>query len=334
MKKNKKKQELLEFQDALKYKKHSALVPISSTLTAKQIKAFDWLMYLSYQVLSRRQDIRVFQFPIAVFKKLLDCEYLINEKKKNKDTKALKEDILKPLQNYSIEYNILEKDRKKRWGVFSPLSWVDLKGALISWELPSILRNIVRILYPSIYTTIDLMVLKNLKYRSSIGIYNLLLDYKNFKGTPWISLNKYRKIVQSISIYEDTEDLSKLDHYNSLILSTTKEKVIEELYDKAGMVVFYNFKKEENYKKGRNRIEKVRIKFHWDKEKVKELRYLYGEERQEFLNSIFKFIDLRYGKIGETKKIVKEKEVKQIEYNEEEYTDDGMYFGNSLNYIK
>ena len=169
--------------------KPSATISISDTLTALQRKFYNALLYVAKNDLKQDSSKNIFQVPLATLKKFFDIE--------DKKNTYIKQEILK-LMSIIVEYNLLEKDREIEWTAFSILPYVyikehpDDKRKIVEFEIPTPVRKAM-LSSNGIYAKIDLIVIKGLKSKYSIILYELLKDYENVQ-IPILSIEKFREI--------------------------------------------------------------------------------------------------------------------------------------------
>lgn len=178
----------------IELKKHSALIQMKNSITATQRKMFNSLLYLSAQILYTQPDTQVFKLKISEIRRLSGLTEFTNRK-------YLKEQ-LKELQEISVEYNLLGKDKATKWLQFSLLSQVGLENGSEYAEVafpPAIHSNLKN---PEIYSLLNLGLMNNLSGKYSVALYELLQDYKKihrlridiiaFKNLLNVSLDKYK----------------------------------------------------------------------------------------------------------------------------------------------
>lgn len=178
----------------IELKKHSALIQMKNSITATQRKMFNSLLYLSAQILYSQPDTQIFKLKISEIRRLSGLTEFTNRK-------YLKEQ-LKELQEISVEYNLLGKDKATKWLQFSLLSQVGLENGSEFAEVafpPAIHSNLKN---PEIYSLLNLGLMNNLSGKYSVALYELLQDYKKihrlridivaFKNLLNVSLDKYK----------------------------------------------------------------------------------------------------------------------------------------------
>ena len=171
---NKKKKEI-------NFKKHSATIQMSNIINAQQRKIFNTLIYNSSKRI--KENYNEF-FTIEIN----ELERLSGYKSTNK--KRIKE-YIKELCNIKIEFNILNKDKKK-WIYLPLLSEINIiENKLYYLFPPSILKTIK---HPSIYAILDLIIIKGFSSKYSIALYEITKDYINAE-IPKMEINKFKKLM-------------------------------------------------------------------------------------------------------------------------------------------
>ena len=171
---NKKKKEI-------NFKKHSAIIQISNIINAQQRKIFNTLIYNSSK--------KINEFNNGYFTiEINNLEKLSGYKSTNK--KRIKE-YIKELCNIKVEFNILNKDKKK-WTYFSLLSEVNIIKKTLYYSFPpSIMRTIK---HPSIYAILDLIIIKGFNSKYSIALYEITKDYINAE-IPKMEIKKFKELM-------------------------------------------------------------------------------------------------------------------------------------------
>jgi cation transport regulator ChaC len=164
--------------------KHSALIQMSNRVTAIQRKSFNALLFFAKKQLSEESPIDYkFVVNANIILKIIGLG--------SKNYKYLKE-FLSELRNIDVKYNLLGKDKKHQWGEFSLLAGFDYKNGAITYSFPHQILD--ALINPDIYAYIDLVVIKGLKSKYAIALYELLRDYKNTQ-VPKMELEKFRELM-------------------------------------------------------------------------------------------------------------------------------------------
>ena len=169
-------------------KKHSSLVQISNLASLVQRKSMNALVCVAKDILKRNPEQRIFKCDLSLIKRLCGL--------RNNDNEGLKEG-LRALQNLNVEFNVMNKDKSKQWGIFSFLSYAHIdeagrgKTSYLTFEFPSIILDVVK--QPNMYVTLNLLVIRGLSSKHSIALYEFLKDYINL-GSLSCSIEDFRKL--------------------------------------------------------------------------------------------------------------------------------------------
>ncbi len=175
-------------------KKHSAAVQISNTITALQRKAFD---YMLKQAITQYKAIK--EGKIKIDSKFISKFYvpkkeLIKYLGLGENYTFLKEQLEK-LTTTSVKYNLLHKDKGYEWGAFNLLAGVSFteKEGHVVFSFPH--QIVDRIIEPRIYAILDLAVIKGLKSKYAIALYEFLMDYKDSPRIPKLSVDYFKELM-------------------------------------------------------------------------------------------------------------------------------------------
>lgn len=171
----------------IEIKKHSSLIQIDNrNISYYWKKIFNWIIYLVKKQLEYDPERQEFNITLAELKYITWIEQTNHQ---------LLKDCLISIQDTKIEYNLLGKDKEEIWkrmNLISELSYIvngrsskDIKGErwkvwYFTISLPPTIRD--SILYPSIFSKLNLFLLKNLTTKYSINLYEFLKDYER---KPW-----------------------------------------------------------------------------------------------------------------------------------------------------
>ncbi len=177
---------------AVVLQKPSGTVAISVEINAIQRKFYNALLYLAKQELRKNPDKVSFKIPLTKLKSVLD----ISERDKNN---AYYIEKVEELTGKKAKYNILGKD-KTIWGIFVLLASVEFtkderNGTIeVKFEVPEFVRRAM-IDPHGIYANINLVVIRGLKSKYSIILYELVKDYvKGESEIPEMSMDKFREL--------------------------------------------------------------------------------------------------------------------------------------------
>ncbi len=176
--------ELMKKKD-ITFPKHSALVEISnSRITAIQRKAFDGMIYLAREQLKTN--------PIK-YKYSISAKILMNMISIGEDNYTYLNKFLSELKNINIKYNILGKDKKSEWGEFSMLAGYSYKNGEITYSFPHQIQD--AIIDPDIYAWIDMVVIKGLKSKYAVALYEYIQDYVNVGHPITLALDRFKELM-------------------------------------------------------------------------------------------------------------------------------------------
>lgn len=225
--------------------KHSAAIHISNTLTHTQRMVSNVLLKNAFKDLLH-QDRH--QIKISTLVQAIDCN--------TRNIKALKE-ILSVLVTTKLEWNILDRDKKNRWGVSALLAYAEIKNGVCQYEYSAGLRKIFS--NPNIYARLNLLVQRQFKCGHTLAIWEYLMEFlcsNKFKTgyTEWLSVEAFRKLLgaQNDPLYKEfkyvgqrliKEPLKKINAVSDISAEVEYER-------KKRRVVGLRFKvsRKENYK--------------------------------------------------------------------------------------
>lgn len=166
--------------------KHSAAIHISNTLTHTQRMVSNVLLKNAFKdLLSDERH----QIKISTLLQSIDCN--------TRNIKAVK-DILSVLATTKLEWNILDKDKKNRWGVSALLAYAEIKSGVCSYEYSAGLRKIFS--NPNIYARLNLLIQRQFKCGHTLAIWEYLMEFlcsTGFKSgyTDWLSVEAFKKLL-------------------------------------------------------------------------------------------------------------------------------------------
>ena len=166
--------------------KHSAAIHISNTLTHTQRMVSNVLLKNAFNdlLVNDRHQMRV-----SDLMRSTDCN--------TRNIKAVKE-ILSVLATTKLEWNILDKDKKNRWGVSALLAYAEIKNGVCEYEYSSGLRKIFS--KPNIYARLNLLIQRQFRGGHTLAIWEYLTEFlcsKGFKAgyTEWISVENFKRLL-------------------------------------------------------------------------------------------------------------------------------------------
>ncbi len=164
--------------------KNSSSIQISNKITAIQRKCYNYMLKIAKNEFKKDKNIKIFSVSaeeLLVFFEIGDNNY-----------SRLKKE-LSILNRTQIQYNILGKNkRSKLFGAFTLISAFEYSKGMISYSFPE--KIIDMILNPKMFGKINLIVIKSLRSRYSIALYELAEDYINVQ-IPKMSIEKFRELM-------------------------------------------------------------------------------------------------------------------------------------------
>ncbi len=183
--------------------KPSGAIAIVGDMNALQRKLYDVFLFEAKNELKR--DIKKDYFNISLSE-------IIGALELEKPNKQRLKQIIRDLVDIKIEYNYLRKDGET-WGISSVLNDVkvdfdkEIGKTVIGYSLPRIVREAM-IKKNGVFAKIDLVVVKGLKSKYAILLYELIKDYEKVK-VPEMSMRDFRKMFGVENKYPRMPDLRK-----------------------------------------------------------------------------------------------------------------------------
>ncbi|RUM68736.1 MAG: hypothetical protein DSZ07_06105 [Sulfurovum sp.] len=164
--------------------KDSSSIQISNKITAIQRKSYNYMLKIAKNEFKKNPEKQVFTVTadeLLVFFGIGEQNY---SRLKNE---------LEVLNRTQIRYNILKKNRKSKIsGAFTLISEFEYERGVISYSFPHKIRNMI--LNPKMFGKINLVVIKSLRSRYSIALYELAEDYLNAQ-IPKMTIEKFRDLM-------------------------------------------------------------------------------------------------------------------------------------------
>lgn len=205
-------------------KKHSSMVQMTNVTTLQERKVMNSLIWIAKDMLKRQPDSGSFNCDLWILKRLSGLNDTNNEELK---------DALRNLVDTKVEYNIFNKDKKER-GVFSVLAEAKLqeqgrwKPTFVSFEFPSTVLEVVK--NPNMYVRLDLLIIRDLKSKHSIALYEFLKDYQNI-GRFRCGIEEFRKLM---GIQPGQYEIF------TMLRKRVLEKAVHEINEKTDLMVNYD----------------------------------------------------------------------------------------------
>ena len=200
---------LLKFKQnkkALILNKPSGTIALAGNLDLVQRKFYDVLLHYEKTQLEKDNTAYWFSVPLSALKDVL------NENDKNKINKEKKQDvdknnsyykkILKKMQHITVEYNMLKKDFIVDGSstLLSDVKFVtntQTNETIVHYNLSSFIKdallNIIKGNPDAMYANINLVIIKGLKSKYSLILYELCKDYEKVE-VPEMTIEQFKKI--------------------------------------------------------------------------------------------------------------------------------------------
>jgi len=203
------------------FKKHSALISQSHRhITITQKKALNVFYKNAKEALENGQEMgKWHKVDVELVRDLLGI--------KKGNTKHLKDELWK-MTKIDVQYDIFHKDRKMGWGRFGLLQndikieYDEFGKGYFEYKLAEKIEE--NLIMPNIFAKIDLSIIKMLKSKYAVILYELLEDYKNV-NVPKMTLDELRELMGvEEDKYKMTADLKKW------IIEVAKEEINEKTH--------------------------------------------------------------------------------------------------------
>jgi hypothetical protein len=161
--------------------KHSSAIQVSNKVNLLQRRTWNILLANAFNELDTKE---IFQINITDL-----CKTLKYESRNDKHLKKL----LRELMDIKIEWNLLNKDKKKEWGAMVLLAEVKIINGVLFYAYPPSLRKSLH--NPNVYAKINLKLQNKFKSKHSLALYELFVDYFHCGETPVITIQKFRELL-------------------------------------------------------------------------------------------------------------------------------------------
>jgi len=165
--------------------KASPAIQIQSKITHLQRRAWNVLLANAYDELPNKDIHRV---------SVTELAKSLGFNSHNED--HLKE-TLRSLVDCTVEWNILGKDQKEKWGVASLLASAEIESGICTYGFAPHLR--LKLYNPRIYTKLNLRLQNRFTSRYALILWEVCFDYFDIaRGegeTPFIPLEKFRELM-------------------------------------------------------------------------------------------------------------------------------------------
>ncbi len=164
--------------------KNSSSIQISNKISSTQRKCYNYMLKIAKNEFQKNKNARVFT--------ILADELLLFFKIGSENHTYLKNE-LEVLNRTQIRYNILGKNkRSKESGAFTLISEFKYLKGVIKYSFPHTIEQMI--LNPKMFGKINLVVIKSLRSKYSIALYELAEDYINAQ-IPKMSIEKFRELM-------------------------------------------------------------------------------------------------------------------------------------------
>ena len=165
--------------------KASPAIQIQSKITHLQRRAWNILLANAYNELPNKDIHRV---SVADLAKSLGFN--------SRDYDHIKE-TLEALVDCTVEWNLLGKDKKERWGVASLLASAEIEKGICTYSFAAHLR--LKLYNPRIYTKLNLRLQNQFTSRYALILWEVCFDYfdiaRNQGETTFISIETFRELM-------------------------------------------------------------------------------------------------------------------------------------------
>ena len=165
--------------------KASPAIQIQGNLTHLQRRVWNILLANAYDELPNKDIHRV---------SVVELSEKLGFDSKNQE--HLKE-ALEALVDHTVEWNILNKDKKQIWGVAALLASAEIENGICTYGFAPHLRY--KLYNPRIYTKLNLRLQNQFTSRYALILWEVCFDYfdtaRNEGETPFIPLEKFRELM-------------------------------------------------------------------------------------------------------------------------------------------
>lgn len=195
--------------------KPSAVIALGGHLTLIQRKFYNVMLKHVKEELKKDPNKMIFSIPLTQFQRFVSNN--INDKHH-----FIYEESLKKMHKMEVVYNVLGKDNKLRGQLeaylINEIGW-EKNGAelIVKFSLPSFIleaiKNIINGNNNTLYANIDLMIIKGLKSKYSIVLYELCKDYEKAE-VPVMTIKQLRTILD----IQDKKSYQRFDNIKNKVL--------------------------------------------------------------------------------------------------------------------
>jgi len=195
--------EMMKKRHLVVLEKPSGAIAIVGDMNALQRKLYDVFLFEAKNELKRDAKKDYFKISLSEIVEALELE---------KPNKQRLKQMIRELVDIKIEYNYLRKDGET-WGISSVLNDIkvdfdkEIGRTVINYSLPRIVREAM-VKKNGVFAKIDLVVVKGLKSKYAILLYELIKDYEKVE-IPKMSMQEFRKMFGVENKYPRMPDLRK-----------------------------------------------------------------------------------------------------------------------------
>lgn len=193
-------------QPKLEVIKHSAAIQVPNMMTHLQRRSWNILLANAYDDLPKG---KVHHMRVADL--IEDLGISTN------NDEHIKELII-ALQDMKLEFNLLGKDKKGKWGRYQVLGSVEIEHGVIHYGYDPVLS---RLLYrPEMYSRIQISIQNKLRGKHAAGLYENLFDYRGVGTTGWIEILKFYELMGS-----DPKDAPAYGYFKRDVLNPALKEI-------------------------------------------------------------------------------------------------------------
>jgi len=165
--------------------KASPAIQIQSKITHLQRRVWNVLLANAYDELPNQDIHRV---SVAELAKSLGF---------NSHNEDYLKETLEALVDCIVKWNVLDKDKKERWGVAALLASAEIENGICTYSFAAHLRY--KLYNPRIYTKLNLRLQNRFTSRYALILWEICFDYfdtaRNHGETPFIALNTFKELM-------------------------------------------------------------------------------------------------------------------------------------------
>ena len=197
----------------LVHKPNETIMITNKEITIVQRKAYNVILYQAQQMVKQNPNQILFKFSIADLKEKAGINATNNVELKKS---------IERLKDIKIETVYENGD----WSIFSLIAQAEKIDKHLEIQLPEKIRQ--ALLENNYYTTLDLMIIKNIQRKYAIILYEFAVRYQKVK-LPELSIQEFRKLTGTDEVYKD---------FGILRLKTI-EPALAEINEKTDIIMRY-----------------------------------------------------------------------------------------------